>query len=349
MDQSEWLGYYLRELTYFQERAPHYKLRSIFFGGGTPSLMRPEIVGALIDHIKALWPAPRALEVSLEANPSDASPETLAAFAGAGITRLSLGVQALNDKDLQALGRWHDSAQAVRAVENAKTYFQHVSFDLIYGRPGQTRGLWEAELTQALALKPDHLSLYQLTIEPGTAFYRARARRRLTLPGEDGMAAFYETAQDLCANAGMEAYEVSNHAAPGARCVHNLIYWRGGDYVGAGPGAHGRISVGGQRYETLIVKKPKDWAASVKRRGHGAARMEPLSAQDQFTELLLMGLRLNEGVDLARLEALVPGGVTRDASAELQEAGLITRDARNIRATQKGRAVLNAVLQRLLA
>ncbi len=348
MDQVAWAEHYVRELNHFHEFTPHHTLRSIFFGGGTPSLMQPEIVGLLIDHIKSLWQAPGAVEVSLEANPSDASAPILSGFANAGVNRLSLGVQALNDSDLKGLGRWHTSAQALKAIEHAKAIFPSVSFDLIYGRPGQTLDAWETELAQALALAPDHLSLYQLTIEPGTAFERAQARGRLIVPEEDDMAGFYETAGALCAKAGLDAYEVSNHARPGAACAHNLIYWRCGDYIGVGPGAHGRLSADGQRYATVAIKKPKEWAASVERHGHGRANMEALDKKDQLTELLLMGLRVQEGVDLARVQALSPGGLERNIMGDLQSAGLIATDALKIRTTQKGRAVLNAVLERLL-
>jgi len=349
LDQALWAGCFERELKHFHSMSPRHMLRSIFFGGGTPSLMQPEIVARLIRRIRALWPAPGAVEITLEANPGDVSPSSLEAWAAAGITRLSLGVQALRDADLRALGRKHTGRQAVLAIGQAQAVIPMVSFDLIYGRPGQTRAAWAEELAWALDLKPGHLSLYQLTIEPGTAFERAKSRGALVLPAESALAGMYDTAQELCAAAGLDAYEVSNHAAQHNRCVHNQIYWRCGEYVGVGPGAHGRLFLDGKRLASEAIKNPGEWVQSVKREGHGLLPMQRLNKPDQVAELLLMGLRLSEGVDRTRIEALLPGGLDQDRVRDLQDAGLLARDGLRLRATGRGRAVLNAVLAELLA
>ena len=322
-------------------------LVSVFFGGGTPSLMAPDWVARILETARALWTPRGAVEVTLEANPTDAETGRFAAFAEAGVTRLSLGVQALNDKALAFLGRNHDAAEARRAATLARRHFDQLSLDLIYALPGQTPAAWVAEIDAALAFEPDHLSPYQLTIEPGTAFARS-ATRGMLVPAEPDLAAtLYEVTQAELNARGFEAYEVSNHARGlAARSRHNLAYWRGDDYVGAGPGAHGRLTLDGVRTATRAAKGMRDYIAAVRRGGAGFAETEALSTRDAALERLLMGLRIHEGVAWTDLSALDLSMDSRRAK-HLASHGLLSMNAGRLWATQAGRAVLDRVIGEL--
>jgi len=310
--------------------------------------MDPDVVADIITHIKQLWPTANDLEITLEANPSSVEAGRFAAYRQAGISRVSMGIQALNDPDLRRLGRIHSADEALAAFDIARNAFDRVSFDLIYGRQDQTLAAWENELKQALNLAIDHLSLYQLTIESGTAFGDRYARGKLRgLPDDDLGADMYELTQDLCGAMGMPAYEVSNHARDGAQSRHNLIYWRYGDYVGIGPGAHGRIMVGGQKLATVCYSNPQRWLDGVADKTSENPR-EALSRRDQANEFLLMGLRLKEGVSLDRYDRLLGQPLPEDKIAHLEGIGMITRANDNISVTNQGVMVLNAVLEELL-
>ncbi|HZZ35268.1 MAG TPA: radical SAM family heme chaperone HemW [Caulobacteraceae bacterium] len=320
------------------------RLVSIFFGGGTPSLMAPEAVGRIIEACRAHWPAEPDLEVTLEANPTDAEAGRFAAFAAAGVGRLSLGVQSLDDAALKALGRNHDAAAARRAMETAKTVFPRLSIDLIYARPDQTVAAWRAELAEALAFGPEHVSPYQLTIEAGTAFDHAVRRGTLRPPDEETAADLYEATQDVLGTAGFEAYEVSNHArGQAARSRHNLTYWRGEDYLGVGPGAHGRITLSDGRWATVSPKAVADYVVRVRDEGVGA-QSERLTPREVALERLLMGLRTVEGVGISELAALP---LDRRAVAELERAGLACAAGGRLRVTARGRPVLDRITAEL--
>ena len=323
----------LADLAAHRARTGPRRLTSIFLGGGTPSLMDPDLAGRIVEACRTLWTPELDLEVTLEANPTDAEADRFAAFRAAGVERLSLGLQALDDAALRALGRNHDAAAGARAAERAAAVFPRLSLDLIYARPGQTPAAWTAELRQAIALGAEHLSPYQLTIEAGTAFDRAVRRGTLTPPGPDDAAALYETTQAVLEAAGFEAYEVSNHAkGPAARSRHNLVYWRGWDYVGAGPGAHGRLTLDGARWATTAARGVDAYIAAA-----GPAR-ERLSPRDQALERLLMGLRTVEGVALADLAPLdIPAPRLDDLAA----LGLIRLAGGRLIATDAGRPVLD--------
>jgi len=323
------------------------RLASIFFGGGTPSLMAPEIAARLIETTRRLWPTDGAVEVTLEANPADA--ERFAAFAAPGVERLSLGVQSLDDAALAFLGRDHDAATARRALDRALATFARVSIDLIYARPGQTPAAWAHELACAAALGAEHISPYQLTIEPGTAFGRAAARGALAAAGEDEALALYETTQAVLERAGYDAYEVSNHArGPAARSRHNLAVWRGRDYVGAGPGAHGRLTLAGARVATVGARRVSDYLARVAEAGVGFAVREPLTARESAEERLLFGLRTSEGV---RWEDVAPLGLAsaHPLIVELVDGGWLAATPAALAATAKGRPVLDHLTARLAA
>jgi oxygen-independent coproporphyrinogen-3 oxidase len=315
-------------------------LRSIFFGGGTPSLMDPEQAGTMIELCKRLWDAEPDLEVSLEANPTDAESDRFAAFADAGVSRLSLGLQSLDDAALKFLGRNHDAAQAVRAAGRARAAFPRLSLDLIYARPGQTPAAWREELRAALDLGPEHLSPYQLTIEEGTAFDRAVRRGRWAPPDPDTGAELFETTQAVLETAGFDAYEVSNHArGEAARSRHNLVYWQGCDYVGVGPGAHGRLMLAGARTATKAPDRIGDYLAGER---FEAEALTPVEAAE---ERLLMGLRIEAGVSRDEVAALA---IPEDRIAGLVESGLLADDPVRIRATREGRLVLNRVTEMLV-
>lgn len=348
VDHDRWKEAYLREIDRVSENLGGRVLRTVFFGGGTPSLMAPDTVAAIIGKIRQVWPVANDLEVTLEANPGSVEAGRFAAYADAGVSRLSMGLQALNDEDLRRLGRLHTVAESRQAFDIAKEYFSRVSFDLIYARQHQTVAEWRAELREALSMAVDHLSLYHLTIEPGTAFGERYATGRLSgLPDEETGAAMYEATQDICEGAGMPAYEISNHAGPGAESRHNLIYWRYGDYAGIGPGAHGRLTIGGQRYATEAWAQPDRWLAAAAA-GSGDKSATALSPQEQAEEYLMMGLRIAEGLDLDRYRRLAGRDLPPDTLDHLAEIGTISRDGARIHATSRGRMVLNAVIETLL-
>jgi len=321
------------------------RLVSIFFGGGTPSLMPPETVAATVEACRSLWPSPRPVEVTLEANPTDAESARFAAFADAGVTRLSLGVQAFDDAGLTLLGRNHDASEARRAARLAAGAFPRLSIDLIGARPGQSLQSWRADLQEAVDLGAEHVSAYELTIEEGTPFHRAVRRGRLTPPDEDAGADFYQCAQETLSGLGFEAYEVSNHSkGVDAQARHNLVYWRGEDYVGVGPSAHGRLTQNGVRTALVMRRTPLDYIAAVQRSGTGVEAKETLSSLEAARERLLMGLRISEGVDLSALD-----GLALDALPDLVAQGLMEMKGEKIRATPAGRAVLDAVTRTLIA
>ena len=349
VDHAAWADALAAELAHLRGLTGARRADTVFFGGGTPSLMAPATVEHLIGEIDRLWGLAPGAEITLEANPTSAEAGRFAAYAAAGVNRLSLGVQALDDADLRALGRQHSAGEALAAVERARAAFPRVSFDMIYARMGQTPAAWEAELSRALALGGDHLSLYQLTIEPGTRFAELHARGRLAVPDEDPAAEMYEITDSLTAGAGLPAYEISNHAAPGAESRHNLIYWRGGDWAGAGPGAHGRITrADGTRLATESLSDPALWRAGVAARGHALAAPEPLAPEDRGAEYLMMALRLAEGAEPARFARLAGRALPADRIAGLEAQGLLARHGARLVATRAGRLVLDSVLAELL-
>ena len=350
VDHDRWARALVAEIGRAAAELPGRTVKSVFFGGGTPSLMPPATVAAVIDAIRRGWKVDGAAETTLEANPTSVEAGRFRGYRDAGVNRLSMGIQSLHDQDLRALGRMHTVAEALRAFDVARGIFSRVSFDLIYARQGQTVAAWEAELRSALALAVDHLSLYQLTIEPETRFGELAARGRLRDLPDDGTAAeMYAVTQAVCGAAGMPAYEVSNHARAGAESRHNLVYWRHGDYVGVGPGAHGRVSLADGRWATETLRQPEAWLAAVERDGSGTSLREALAPEDQAVEMLMMGLRLSEGVDAARYARLAGRPLPEARVAELVEFGLLRREGTRIAATRRGLAVLNAVLARLLA
>ncbi len=351
VDHERWRKALLRELAAFGALTQGRRLDSIFFGGGTPSLMEPSTVGALIDEAARLWSFAEGIEITLEANPGAAERERFAALRAAGVNRLSLGVQALNDKDLRFLGRRHSAAEALAALERAQSLFPRFSFDLIYARPEQTDTAWEAELKQALALSSGHLSLYQLGVEEGTPFAPRLARGDFSLPEEDLAVTLWDMTQEMCAQASMPAYEVSNHATPGNESRHNLLYWRGGDYVGVGPGAHGRLTLDGTFRASARTRAPSEWLEEVERSAPAMTAMSTLSARERAEEMLMMGLRLHKGIDRAlfkeasglAVDELIDGQVLNALVAE----GLVETGA-FLRLSDRGKIVLNAVLEALL-
>ncbi len=348
IDQSRWLRAYLRELDRYAEEVPHRVLNSIFFGGGTPSLMDPDVVHAILERVRQIWPQANDLEVTLEANPGSVEAGRFAAYAQAGVSRVSMGIQALNDRDLRRLGRIHTVDEARKAFDIARKQFERVSFDLIYARQDQTLADWRAELSDALSMAIDHVSLYQLTIEQGTAFGDRYNRGSLRgLPEDDTAADMYEATQDICGEAGFNAYEVSNHAKPGAESRHNLIYWRYGDYVGIGPGAHGRVTLHGQRIASETELTPGKWLHGVES-STGAETWRVLTGLDQAGEYLMMGLRISEGIDVDRYAALAGQPLNAEKLAYLTDIGMIAPSASNLRVTDQGRMVLNAVIRELL-
>ncbi len=348
IDQEAFRQALLSELAHMATLTPKRPLDSIFFGGGTPSLMPAETVGALIDTAVDLFGANPDLEVTLEANPTSVEAGRFKGYRQAGVNRVSLGVQALDDSDLKYLGRQHSAAEAMAALDIARTTFDRVSFDLIYARTGQTEQGWHDELKRALALGPDHLSLYQLTLEEGTPFRDLYEAGRLDVPDQDASAGLFELTQDVCEEAGLPAYEVSNHAAPGAESRHNLIYWRYGQYLGVGPGAHGRILIDDQLMATLTRKMPNDWLAAVSDQGHGIEHLEPIENGARAEELLLMGLRLTEGISQKAYERLAGHSLNRKAVGEFVDDGLLRAEGDRLAATAKGRLVLNHLIASLV-
>ena len=352
IDQARWRRALVSELDHYAAETSGRRLTSIFFGGGTPSLMEPETAGAVIERARAHWPFAADIEITLEANPTSVEAGRFAAFHAAGVNRASLGVQALDDDALRFLGRRHSAAEALNALEVARRAFARWSFDLIYARPGQDPAAWRGELNRALAEGAAHLSLYQLTIEEGTAFHGAARRGELRVPGETRAARLYETTQEVLDAAGLPAYEISNHARPGAESRHNLTYWRYGDYLGVGPGAHGRLTLDAGKVATRQHRAPEAWLEAVERAGHATRSRQALARADRLAEMLMMGLRLREGV--SRI------AVRRETGRDLEDAlpaqalgaliagGFLELDARGLRATPTGRARLNAVLAHLI-
>ncbi|WP_428676729.1 radical SAM family heme chaperone HemW [Reyranella sp.] len=353
VEQARWRAALLRELEHAAREAPGRRVETMFFGGGTPSLMEPETVAALIARTRQLWDSAPEIEITLEANPTSVEAGRFAALAEAGVNRVSLGVQALDAASLKFLGREHSTDEALEALATARRHFARHSFDLIYARPGQTPEAWAEELERALTLAGEHLSLYQLTIERGTRFFTDHARGTFVLPDEEASAAMFEHTQARLEQAGLPAYEISNHARPGAACRHNLIYWRYQDYVGIGPGAHGRFAVGATKKATRRSSGPEAWLESVERVGHGTAETSTVEGQDLVEEALMMGLRLADGIDRATFASVTgvdPVEALEAARLEpLVRAGFLEVDLTHLRATPEGRQRLNALLERLIA
>jgi oxygen-independent coproporphyrinogen-3 oxidase len=352
IDQHRWRDALLRELAHYAGETGGQTLTSLFFGGGTPSLMEPETAAAIIAAAARLWPNAPELEVTLEANPTSIEAGKFRAFRAAGINRVSIGVQALDDRALAFLGRQHSAAQAIRALEIGRETFERMSFDLIYARPEQTLEAWRQELAAALELAGGHISLYQLTIETGTAFEQRVARGDFTLPDDESQAALFDWTAARLGDAGLPAYEISNHARPGEESRHNLTYWRYGDYVGIGPGAHGRITVDGQKYATRQHRAPEAWLESVERDGHATRQRDEIATGERLSEMTMMGLRLAEGIPRTRFtaESGLPFERALDPAklARLVDGGFLALDETHLRATTEGRARLNAVLGALL-
>ena len=347
IDPGRWKDAYLFEIRRAGAETEGRTLDTVFFGGGTPSLMSPDLVSGILDEVCRVWRTSKSLEVTLEANPSSVEAGKFAEFRQAGVNRVSVGVQALNDRDLKLLGRLHSSAEAESALEIARSVFDRVSFDLIYARQFQTLASWERELKRALALADDHLSLYQLTIEEGTTFGRLFSAGKLRgLPEEDLAVDMYLQTQQICSDKGLFNYEVSNFARPGAESRHNLTYWRCGDFLGIGPGAHGRLTLNGARWGYECYKSPSEWLKNVITNGNGEKSRSPVPVSEQAEELLLMGLRLEEGVSLTRLGALHGPQLN---TKELLDLNLITVDDDSLRTTSQGRLLLNSVLEKLTA
>ncbi|HKX11241.1 MAG TPA: radical SAM family heme chaperone HemW [Stellaceae bacterium] len=352
IDEARWRAALLKDLEHYAALTRERPITSIFFGGGTPSLMTAETVGAVIDRAARLWSFEPGIEITLEGNPTSVEAAHFRDFRTAGINRVSLGVQALDDAALKFLGRGHDVAEALAALDVARRTFERFSFDLIYARPGQTVAAWERELDRAVTLAGEHLSVYQLTIEAGTAFAPAHARGDFVLPDEETQAALYEATLTRLEAANLPAYEISNHARPGAGCRHNLVYWRYGDYIGVGPGAHGRLTLDSGRVATRQHRAPETWLDAVERAGHGGEAPIALTPDEQRDELVMMGLRLAEGIPRnrfrERLGLDLEMALDPDRIAPLIEAGFLELDGTRLAATAAGRQRLNAVLASLL-
>ena len=350
LDQAVFGEAYAREIAHMASLSPGREVTSIFFGGGTPSLMEVATVGKILDEISNNWAVASDCEITLEANPTSVEAERFRGYRSAGVNRLSMGVQSLDDAELKRLGRLHSAEEAIGAIHLARETFPRLSFDLIYSRPGQHAANWQAELNAALDLAADHLSLYQLTIEEGTPFFDLQEKGRLVIPDQDRAAELYELTLDITAARGLPAYEISNHAAPGAECQHNLVYWRYRDYAGIGPGAHGRLVIDGAKHATSTLKSPEDWWQKAMVDGHGMEAFERLSAEETGDEFLLMGLRLMEGIDPARYERL--SGRTLDGSriANLASDGFIEMGrSGKLRVTRSGSLLLDAIVADLAA
>jgi oxygen-independent coproporphyrinogen-3 oxidase len=349
IDESGWVQGILRELTHVATLHGRNRpiVQTIFFGGGTPSLMSGNAAGTVLSAIARQWPMANDVEVTLESNPASADAARFADYRAAGVNRLSLGVQALNDADLRMLGRLHDTKEAMRALGFAQRTFERVSLDLIYARPGQTVAAWREELSEALSFDTGHLSLYQLTIEQATPFAALHRSGALQIPDEDRAAELYEATQELAESAGVPAYEISNHARPGAEARHNLLYWRYGAYAGVGPGAHGRLDLDGKRFATSTERLPERWHERVSREGHGLVEMAGIAPDDAAREHLLMNLRLAEGIDLAAYRARWEKAPDPARIRDLVDAGLLTLEGERLTATSRGRLLLNRVIAAL--
>ena len=349
-DEAHYVRAIQSELAAAAERAPGRIVSTIFFGGGTPSLMQPQTVGAILDSIGKHWTVAGDVEVSVEANPTSVEATRFRGYRAAGVNRVSLGVQALDDSSLKELGRLHSAQEALDAIAVARSIFERYSFDLIYARPRQTLEGWKAELKLAISEAAEHLSLYQLTIEPGTPFFGLHKAGKLIVPNDDLGRDLYDLTQQICDDAGLPAYEVSNHARPGAECRHNLVYWRGHEYAGVGPGAHGRLNIDGRRYATETEKKPEAWLDLVARNGHGLTVDEKLQPGEVADEFLLMGLRLAEGIDPKRFTQLSGRALDPKRLAFLMDGGAVeTMDNGRLRVTQSGFPLLDAVVADLAA
>jgi putative oxygen-independent coproporphyrinogen III oxidase len=350
IDEPRFLRAFQTEIAATAKRAPGRTVSSIFLGGGTPSLMQPETVGTILDTIGRNWTVPSGVEVTLEANPTSVEATRFRGYRAAGVNRVSLGVQALDDASLKELGRMHTAQEALDAVAIARQSFERYSFDLIYARPRQTPQAWEAELRRAIAEAAEHLSLYQLTIEPETPFHTLHQTGKLVVPDDDTARALYDLTQEICGNAGLPAYEVSNHARPGAECRHNLVYWRAHEYAGIGPGAHGRLDIDGRRRATMTEKRPEAWLMRVESLGHGQITDDLLTPEERADEFLLMGLRLAEGIDPARYQALAGRTLDPDRIAMLAAQGFVESGGDgSLRVTPAGFPVLDAVVADLAA
>jgi oxygen-independent coproporphyrinogen-3 oxidase len=349
IDESGWVDGILAELDWVAaHQTSRPPVETVFFGGGTPSLMTGTSAEKILRRIAALWPLANDPEITLEANPASADAARFADYRAAGINRVSLGVQALNDPDLKKLGRLHDVAEAKNALKMAMKAFDRVSLDLIYARPGQTDAGWRAELKEALAFGTEHLSLYQLTIEPETPYALLHKNGQLQIPDDDLAAGLYQTTQELTQAAGLPAYEISNHARPGQESRHNLIYWRYGDYAGIGPGAHGRVTLNGARAATAAIRLPERWRDAVMKKGHGFSEMVRIHAGDAAREHLLMNLRLSEGLDLAAYEQRWGARPSAGKITALAADGFVTMKDDVLTATPAGRLLLNRVIEALL-
>jgi oxygen-independent coproporphyrinogen-3 oxidase len=350
VDEARYVRAFAAEIAATAQRIPGRTVSSIFFGGGTPSLMQPSTVSAILDEIGKHWSIARDVEVTLEANPTSVEATRFRGYRAAGVNRVSLGVQALNDASLKELGRLHTAQEALDAVAIARSIFDRYSFDLIYARPRQTTAEWTAELKRAISEAAEHLSLYQLTIEPDTPFFALRQSGKLIVPDDDTGRDLYDVTQDVCAAAGLPAYEISNHARPGAECRHNLVYWRGHEYAGIGPGAHGRLNIDGARVATETERKPELWMMRVESLGHGLITNELLMPSEQADEYLLMGLRLAEGIDVQRYTALSGRDLDQERiSVLLQQGAVETMPSGRLRVTLAGFPVLDAVVADLAA
>jgi oxygen-independent coproporphyrinogen-3 oxidase len=350
IDESRYVAAFAAEIATTAQRVPGRTVSSVFFGGGTPSLMQPATVAAILEAIAKHWTLAPDAEISLEANPTSVEATRFRGYRAAGVNRVSLGVQALNNGELKSLGRLHTAEEALAAVAIARGIFERYSFDLIYARPDQTPEMWTAELKQAIGEAAEHLSLYQLTIEAETPFWALHKAGKLITPNDDRARELYDITQDVCAAAGLPAYEVSNHARPGAECRHNLVYWRGREYAGIGPGAHGRLDIDGARYATATEKRPETWLTQVETVGHGLVTDDKLLPEERADELLLMGLRLTEGIDPKRYETIAGRPIDAERVAALQAHGFVetTPDGR-LRVTPPGFPVLDAVVADLAA
>jgi len=349
IDQNQWLKAYLKEIRRVSEKTGNRVLNSIFFGGGTPSLIEPFVIDNILNEIQKYWKTNKNLEVTLEANPNSVDAQNFKAYRTVGINRTSMGIQSLNEKDLKALGRTHSVREALSALEIAKQNFKAVSFDLIYARQNQKLKQWESELSLALDLGANHMSLYQLTIEQGTAFGDRYNRGLLKgLPSDDISAELYDLTSNLCEERGFTAYEVSNYAQKGFKSVHNLIYWRYGDYIGIGPGAHGRLTIDKKKYATETFLSPEEWLNKVEHQGSGESYLAELSNEQQAAEMVMMGLRLTEGIDCKRFRALSGSSFSDEKVAFLKSIKLLEQKKSYLNATFSGRKVLNSVLAELL-
>lgn len=350
VDEERFAAAFAKEIAWFGAITPNRKAESVFFGGGTPSLMKPETVASILGAIDTTWGFAPNAEITLEANPSSVEASRFAGYRAAGINRVSLGVQSFDDEELKRLGRLHNADEAKQAITIAQSTFERSSFDLIYARPGQTPDMWRTELTDALSRAGEHLSLYQLTIEENTPYHALHAAGKLVLPDEEASRALWDVTQSVMSAAGMPAYEISNHARPGAESRHNMIYWRSGEWAGIGPGAHSRIAMRDGRHAMSTERNPEHWAARVEQTGNGVISDELLDTTEVADEYLLMGLRLTEGVDIERFEKIAGYKLDPDRIRDLEGHGLISRPAPGrLSVTTAGFPVLDAVVADLAA